>query len=121
MRLLPEDPDIGWGPYAFLVYLGFVFMGAAFADAGATPWIASCVAIVVFLPMYFVAYWLHGWRRLALATAMALLMFPLATVNASASSFFDAKLRYSVIFATSASAVIVSTPIARTPLRLKRS
>ena len=41
--------------------------------------------------------------------------------NASASSFFDAKLRYSVIFATSASAVIVSTPIARTPLRLKRS
>jgi two-component system sensor histidine kinase DesK len=87
MRLLPEDPDIGWGPYAFLVYLGFVFMGAAFADAGTTPWIASCVAIVVFLPMYFVAYWLHGWRRLALATAMALLMFPLATVNASASSF----------------------------------
>ena len=35
--------------------------------------------------------------------------------NASARSFLDAKLRYSVIFATSASAVIVSTPIARTP------
>ena len=35
--------------------------------------------------------------------------------NASARSFLEAKLRYSVIFATSASAVMVSTPIARTP------
>ena len=40
--------------------------------------------------------------------------------NASARSFLEEKFRYSVIFATSASAVIVSTPIARTPERLNR-
>lgn len=87
MRLLPEDPDIGWAPYAFLVYLGFLFLSPVLSDSDAVSWIATFIAIAVFLPMYFVVHWLSGWRRLALATAMALLMFPLAIVNESASSF----------------------------------
>lgn len=97
-RLLPEDPDIGWAPYAWLLYLGLVFMGCIFAEVGWPSWIATAIAIVVFLPLYFASYWVHGWRRLALATAIAAIAFPLAPLNASASSF----LIFAAYFAGSA-------------------
>jgi two-component system, NarL family, sensor histidine kinase DesK len=97
-RLLPEDPDIGWAPYAWLLYLGMMPMGCYFADIGAASWIATGIAIVVFLPLYFASYWVHGWRRLALATAIAVLAFPLSLYNASASSF----LIFAAYFAGSA-------------------
>lgn len=97
-RLLPDDPDIGWAPYAWLLYLGLVYMGCVFADLGWVSWIATTIAIVVFLPLYFASYWVHGWRRLALATAIAAIAFPLASVNASASSF----LIFAAYFAGSA-------------------
>jgi len=42
-------------------------------------------------------------------------------MNAIARWFLDAKFRWSGIFATDARPMIVSTPMARTPERLKRS
>lgn len=99
-RLLPDDPDIGWAPYAWLLYLGLIFMGPLFADTGALGWIATAAAVVVFLPLYFATYWIHGWSRVAMATVIASIGIPLALVNASASSFFI----YASYFAGSAMA-----------------
>ena len=89
LRLVPDDPDIGWIPHAWLLYVGFVFLTPILGEMeGARIWWASAIATALFLPLYFAAYWVEGRRRFALAVLMALVGSALAPVNPGASTFF---------------------------------
>ncbi len=90
LRLLPNDPDLGRYPYLWLAYLGFVFMGPVLAGLtdDRTVWIASVASVVVFLPLYFAAYWADGWRRVGYGVAICLLGTALSPVSPGANTYF---------------------------------
>ncbi|MCX4239274.1 sensor histidine kinase [Paraliomyxa miuraensis] len=88
-RLLPDDPDIGWIPYAFVSYIAFVFLAPILGELDdPTIWWASAISIVPFLPLYFVAYWVTRGRRLVVAVGIALIGTALAPFNPGASTYF---------------------------------
>jgi hypothetical protein len=62
-------------PFAFLVYLGIVFIQPAFDHAGWAEWTITLASVVVFLPLYFVGFRLSGAQVLWPAAAIAALGF----------------------------------------------
>lgn len=89
-RPLPDDPDLGWIPYAWLAYLVFLYaVPIAFVpNVSPSVYVATTAATLAFLPLYFGAYWVHGKARLAIAVAMAALGAGLAPINAGSNTFF---------------------------------
>ena len=87
-RLLPKDSDVGWVPYAWLIYLlGFV-AGLVWPPAPWWEWIGAAAAIAVFLPLYFWGFWLEGRRLLGVAAAIAALGAVFLPVNFGGGGFF---------------------------------
>ena len=86
-RLIPEDRYIGWTPYLWLVYFPFFFVGPLEAHASASYWAATIVAGIVFLALYFRAYWTRGRELVAITIAIALLGFLFHKQNPGASVF----------------------------------
>ncbi len=79
MRLLPDDQNLGWTPYAWLVYLSSLFFFLWFGPASALRVAATVAAVLVFLVLYFRAYWLAGKAVLgpiALVVVLGVLMAP---------------------------------------------
>lgn len=89
VRLLPDDPNLGWTPYAYLVYAAF-FVVVPFLQRSwpAWLWAAHGAGLLVFLGLYFYGYWVQGPRLVAVGLALAGLGVAFAPVNAGASSFF---------------------------------
>ena len=87
-RPLPEDPEQGWTPYVWLVYLGFVFMYPALARASALQWGLTLAGVAVFLVLYFTAHWLRDRKVLWCIAGILLLGMVFAPVNPGASAYF---------------------------------
>lgn len=89
LRLLPDDPNLGWTPYAYLVYV-LVFAAVPFLqrDWPAWLWAAHALGLIAFLALYFYGYWAHGRRLVAVALAIAALGVAFSPVNGGANSFF---------------------------------
>ncbi|HEY5087203.1 MAG TPA: sensor histidine kinase, partial [Gemmatimonadaceae bacterium] len=84
-RILPPDPEIGWTPFAWLIYFPVLFMWPALGHAGAGVWIATIAGALVFLPLYFRGYWCNGWReKYWIIAAIATLGMLLTPINAGA-------------------------------------
>lgn len=88
MRLLPKNKEIGFVPYFWLVYLLNMLVYLPLSGAGRTAWVLSVLSIVIFLPFYFVAYWVRGNRLLVLIGLFALLGVLLSPINLGASVYF---------------------------------
>lgn len=88
LRLLPKDPELGWTPYAWLVYLGFFLMYPALGKASALQWVLTGLGVAVFLVLYFIAYWLRDRRVLGCIAGIVLLGALFAPTNPGASAFF---------------------------------
>src|SRR5688572_14736123 len=74
-RLLPHDTDLGWTPYAWLIYI-VPFALTPFVSewqANARGFVTYAIALVVFLVLYFRGYWVRG-RELVLVSAATLAM-----------------------------------------------
>ncbi len=87
-RLLPNIPELGWTPYAWLIYL-FPFWFEPSVN-GATPrvWAATVLATVLFLYLYFRAYWQKDWGIVACAAGIVALAVLFAPLNSGSGVFF---------------------------------
>lgn len=75
-------------PWLGLVYLPFVFLPLGFwTDAPARAWVASVLAIAVFLPMYFAFRRWRGRRQHALVAATAILGLALIAIQPGGNTF----------------------------------
>jgi two-component system sensor histidine kinase DesK len=89
MRLLPKNKDIGWTPYAWLVYLSSVpFFGYASRQTSAKFWAPTIAGMIVFLGLYFWGYWIKGKKLLWIIAAIMVLGAISAPTNPGASVYF---------------------------------
>ncbi|HEX3552760.1 MAG TPA: sensor histidine kinase [Thermoanaerobaculia bacterium] len=88
LRLLPDDPELGWTPYAWLVYLAFVIVPPILMRVSALQWGLTAAGMAVFLVLYFTAHWLSGRKILWCIAGIALLGIVLAPANPGASTYF---------------------------------
>jgi two-component system sensor histidine kinase DesK len=88
MRLLPDDPEIGWTPYAWLIYLTSFLAWPALRPASAREWALTVAGTVVFLVLYFWGHWLEGRKILWAAGGILLLGVLFAPWNPGAGTFF---------------------------------
>lgn len=86
-RLLP--PTLGHGESAWmpLLYLAFLFLPLVFPMMRPLDLGLTLTSIAVFLPLYFGAFWLSGWRRAAIGLAIAALAPALLPVNPFANTY----------------------------------
>ena len=88
MRLIPKDIELGWTPYAWLVYLGIFWFFALMGQPTPREWLLTALGTAIFLPLYFWGYWLPGRKALIAVGAITLLGIVYAPINAGASVFF---------------------------------
>jgi two-component system sensor histidine kinase DesK len=89
MQLIPKSIELGWTPYAWLIYLIFFWFGPIFSPH-TTPrdWALTALGTAIFLPLYFWGFWLPGRKTLIPAGLIALLGIIYAPINFGASVFF---------------------------------
>ena len=90
MRLYPRDPDLGWTPFLWLIYLGFFLMYAGLKQASALEWTATFAGVAAFLVLYFWGYWFRDGdaRVIWITVGMVVLGTLFASSNPGASVFF---------------------------------
>ena len=86
-RLLPDTP-LGWTPYAWLIYLSIYIAWGVFTIT--SPWegLIQGLALIVFLALYFRAFWERGPRLLAIAFAIVAIGVIVSPRNPGGSVFF---------------------------------
>jgi two-component system sensor histidine kinase DesK len=87
-RLLPKDEEIGWAPYAWLIYLTPFLAYPALERASALRWGVTLAGLAIFLVLYFRSYWLEGPRVLGCAGGIALLGVLFSPYNPGGGTFF---------------------------------
>ncbi len=88
MRLLPKDPETGWTPYAWLIYLVPFLITPLPKRASALEWALTLAGAAVFLALYFRGFWYRDWRVLWSAGGILLLGVLFAPFNWGANAFF---------------------------------
>src|SRR5262245_4146116 len=87
VRLLPDSP-LGWTPYAWLVYLSFFIVYSLAFDHTPLAWTIDGAALVLFLGLYFRAFWLKGPALLSVIIPIYILGAVLSPRNPGAAVFF---------------------------------
>lgn len=87
MRLLPNRPEVGWTPYAWLIYLAPIFF-APLPDPARWEIPLALVVTIVFVGLYFRFFWVAGRRQLVIAWTIVGLALIYTPVNPGASAFF---------------------------------
>lgn len=89
MRLLPKDNEVGWTPYAWLIYL-LIVPFVAFIEGIRSPakWAAILAGMLVLLVLYFWGYWVSGRKLLWIILAITLLGIGYGPFDAGASVYF---------------------------------
>lgn len=87
-RLVPVELGMGWAPFASLCYLTFLFLPVLVPRIADPDWLyLTLLATLVFLPLYFRAYWVQGRELVLLVVAMGVLALPLAQLNPFSNTF----------------------------------
>jgi two-component system, NarL family, sensor histidine kinase DesK len=84
---LPPSRRLGWLPYVWLIYIANFVLVAALDGASALEWTLTLLAVAVFIPLYFLGYWVCGPRSVWIAAAMWLIGALFARWNPAASAF----------------------------------
>lgn len=88
MRLFPNDKDLGWTPYAWLVYLLYVPLHGLVLPRSTAFWVLTGTGMAVFLGLYVWGHWLEGRGVLGISAAMTALGLATYPGNAGASVYF---------------------------------
>lgn len=89
-RLIPHDNDLGWTPFAWLIYIVPFTLTPLLSprQANAAGWTLYSVATLAFLVLYFRAHWVYG-RELVLVAAVTVAMgIALWPLSYGAGAFF---------------------------------
>lgn len=86
MQLLPKNKNLGWTPFAWLVYLISLVPYLAF-DPNFVALVTAGGVVGVFLFFYFRAYWVEGRKRFNALLAIGLLGLVYIPINPGASTF----------------------------------
>lgn len=87
-RLLPDDEDVGWVPYLWLVYLGAFIIPLFNPRFSTLERVLSVAALGVFFVAYFHGYWTQGTRTLLPIAVLVLLGAGFVPFNTGAIVFF---------------------------------
>ena len=101
--LVPEELQLGWMPILLLGYLAFLFLPSLFPNVGGkSDWdipygqlATTLVSVVIFLPIYFLAYRSKGVCAIACMLAIAALSYLLLPINGFANTY----VIYAIAFA----------------------
>jgi two-component system sensor histidine kinase DesK len=88
VRLLHKDPELGWTPYAWLIYLTFFLLQPILGGATPMEWGATAAALGVFLAVYSWGFRQWGPRIVWAAAVIAGLGFVCVPFNPGASVFW---------------------------------
>jgi len=88
MRLIPKADELGWTPYAWLVYMGIFWFACLVDEPTPTDWFLTALGTALFLPLYFWGYWLPGRKALIAVAGITLLGLVFAPINWGSSVFF---------------------------------
>lgn len=88
LRLLPPNKDLGWTPYAWLIYLIAFIAFLPQVATTAADWTLSISGVALFLVLYFMGYWLQDHRILWVIAGITMIGVVLAPGNPGASVFF---------------------------------
>ncbi len=94
MRLLPDNSRVSWMPFLCLAPVLLVPLDAYFANATPGGWLATGLAVAIFLPLYFWSFWVRGWRAALPLAGMAVLGLLFVPFYSSANVF----LLYASVF-----------------------
>jgi len=87
-RLLPAEEPQGAAAYLWLIYLAFFFVEWFFRPVGGVELTLAALTIIVFLVLYFSAWWQRGAVALAHIAGMVVLGAAWTPFNAGASVLF---------------------------------
>jgi two-component system sensor histidine kinase DesK len=89
MRILPDDTELGWTPFVWVLYIGFFAAFPAIKKSTSpTEWALTIAGLILFFIIYFRGFWVRNRRAIpiiASLTLMGLVYFPF---NPGAGSFF---------------------------------
>ncbi|HVR39072.1 MAG TPA: sensor histidine kinase [Thermoanaerobaculia bacterium] len=89
MPLLPKDSELGWTPYAWLIYLvPFLITPAFSSHPSMTKWIATLIAAAIFFVLYLRGYWARGRELMLIMAAITVLGIVCWPWNRGAGAFF---------------------------------
>ncbi len=87
MRLLPDNSRINWVPYLCLLPVLLVPIDVFLGKSTPGEWLATGLAMAIFLPLYFWSFWLRGWQAALPVGGMAILGLLVIPFNSTASIF----------------------------------
>jgi two-component system sensor histidine kinase DesK len=89
-RLIPNDRDLGWTPFAWLVYVVPFAITPVLSPRQATAggWALYAVATLVFLVLYFRSHWVRGPQLVLIAAATVAMGVALWPFSHGAGAFF---------------------------------
>lgn len=88
LRLLPDDPQLGYAPFGWLVYAVLVPFYPWLRNAGPLEWAAHLLGLAAFLVLYFRGFWACGRDVLPYAGSLVALGAIYAPFNPGASCYF---------------------------------
>src|SRR5712692_5328479 len=87
MRILPNNRDHGWAPYAWLVFLAFFYIQPIMDHPSWRTLLIANATVVIFLVLYFSIFWVRPPLNYLLLVCMAAMGLGLANVNQGSSVF----------------------------------
>ena len=87
LRLLPPD-DVGWTPFAWLIYLSLYVVYAVALARSPLDWAIDGLVLAVFFALYFRGFWLKGTQLLVVVFALVALGVFASLRNPGGSVFF---------------------------------
>lgn len=90
MRLLPHDTDLGWTPYAWLIYIVPFVATPLYVQRFANPagWAMFGVVTLAFLVLYFRSAWVRGRELMLVAAATVAIGVAMWPISQGAGAFF---------------------------------
>ncbi|MEP6916104.1 MAG: sensor histidine kinase [Acidobacteriota bacterium] len=83
-----ENRDLGWAPFAWLVYLIFYFVPLVIGKPRTREVVWSLVAVAAFLPLYFEGFRSRGTRQVVLAWVIHGIGLAIVPINPAGACFF---------------------------------